>query len=150
MQTEELLSACRTPTPNTPITIEFKYQSRRELLDELYWIGAKFIKFPGLQEAGEGMSPHCLIKAQLEKPSSPKPHKPPPLQTGVFNIRAVCATYLRSRFLLKSNFPLSFSCRFQGTYLQGRERAGEVKDEVRDAQRENLRPCYSFLCLVPQ
>lgn len=61
MQTEELLSACRTPTPNTPITIEFKYQSRRELLDELYWIGAKFIKFPGLQEAGEGMSPHCLI-----------------------------------------------------------------------------------------
>lgn len=87
-------------------------------MKQLYWIGAKLIKPPGLQKAGEGTNPHCLIKAQLEITSPPKPHTPPPLQTGVFNNRAVCATYLRSRFLLKSNFPLSFSCRFHGTYLE--------------------------------
>lgn len=53
---------------------------------------AKLIKSPGFQKGGQGMSPHCLIKAHLEITFTQTPHTPSPPNRSVSYQSCLCHT----------------------------------------------------------
>lgn len=102
-------------------------------MKQLHWIGTKPVSSQDSRKQGkkwESPLPDQGTGFALEAGNDifiQNQHAHPPLRTGVFNNRVVCTTYSRSKFWLKSNFPLSCSWRFHGTYLKCRVRAVEVK-----------------------